>query len=149
MENYNQGEVLGPNQGNKSCTWMDFRIAMDQWLLYCCMFLLFLNGSLLWLSYPVSPLYIRGVWEHITRLFSLQVFKKKNHIWGAVPKKLHLNFICTWTWFIRQDPGVQVDAKMELDFGGLEEQGIFYFAFGRNVNCGSRRPTVADYIFQR
>lgn len=50
---------------------------------------------------------------------------------------------------MRQDPGVQVDAKMELDFGGLEEQGIFYFAFGRNVNCGSRRPTVADYIFQR
>lgn len=32
MENHYQEEVLGPNQGNKTCTCVDFRIAMDQWL---------------------------------------------------------------------------------------------------------------------
>lgn len=29
MENHKQGEVLGPNQGNKSRAWVDFRIAVD------------------------------------------------------------------------------------------------------------------------
>lgn len=32
MESHYQEEVLGPNQGNKTCACVDFRIAMDQWL---------------------------------------------------------------------------------------------------------------------
>ena len=50
MESHYQGEVLGSNHGNETCGWMDFRIAMDQQLLYCLQFSLFLDGSLLWLS---------------------------------------------------------------------------------------------------
>ena len=30
VENHYQEEVLGPNQGNKTCACVDFRIAMDQ-----------------------------------------------------------------------------------------------------------------------
>lgn len=31
-ENHYREEGLGPNQGNETCAWMDFRAATDQWL---------------------------------------------------------------------------------------------------------------------
>lgn len=61
MESVYQGEVLGLNQGNKTCGWMDFRIATNQRLLYCLPFSPFLDGSLLWLSYPFITIYILGM----------------------------------------------------------------------------------------
>lgn len=147
-ENHKQGEVLGPNQGNKSRAWVDFRIAVDPWLRYCCLFSLFWTGIYCGYPIPVSLLYMLGMWEHVTCLFSWQVVRQRNHTWGAVPKKLHLrNFICTWTWFIREDPGVWVDAEMEFDFETLGSRVCF--AFGRNVNCCGQRATGTDYIFQR
>ena len=91
MENHYPGEILGPNQGNKTCAWVESRTAMDQW------FCIASGSPSFWrefyCGYPilVSPLYIR---TGCVGAYNLSLVYKCSE-WGTILEELYPRN-CTW-----------------------------------------------------